>query len=225
MCDIILMLQTPIHIHTSIHICTHPYTSTHIRTSIHICTHLYTHTHPHTSAHPYISIHINAHLYTSIHIHTSIGSTPADNIGCFAQLHAGSREHSEVSRAMGWVQPIPHGSLRPFASSHVSIPISECQLSPGLIPNSACVVGGSWGIESCSATPHWEQGRNLQSKGQAAHRAEHRISGKHNHRRPAKHYYCPFFAKWGKKKNLQKSQHTVQVWPALSHFCALSTNT
>lgn len=86
------------------------------------------------------SIHIYAHSCTSTHSYTSIGSTRDDNTGCFDQLHARSKKFLEVSQAVAWVQPIPHGSLRSFACSHVSIPIPECQLSPGLIPNSARAV-------------------------------------------------------------------------------------
>lgn len=65
----------------------------------------------------------------------------------------GAGEHSEVPQAMGWVQPIPHGCLRPFACSCANTPISECQLSSGLIPNSACAVDGSWGFGRAAVLP------------------------------------------------------------------------
>lgn len=65
----------------------------------------------------------------------------------------GAGEHSEVPQAMGWVQPIPHGCLRSFAWSCANTPISECQLSSGLIPNSACAVDGSWGFGRAAVLP------------------------------------------------------------------------
>lgn len=102
------------------------------------------------------------------------------------------------------------------------IPTAECQLCPGLIPSSACVVGRSWGLESCCAAPHWEQGRTLQSQGPRVPRAGHRIPGKHKHRDQPNTATGPSLPS---AEILHESQHREQVRPALSHSCAVSTDT
>lgn len=47
------------------------------------------------------------------------------------------------------------------------------------------------------------------------------IPGKHNHRRPAKHYYFPFFAKW-KKKKISESPSTGSRFDQLCHIFVFS---